>query len=371
MRRATVLVVLLALGLAPFAPVGLRAARAAGEQCFPQTGYCADNAFLTFWQTHGATEILGLPVSQPFRDDRGLIVQYYERAIMEWHPENPPAYQVELTLLGAAALGDRPERGAPPVACAGPCASFPETNHTLRGAFLDYWRAHGGLAVFGFPLTEEFQEVSPTNGQTYTVQYFERNRFEYHPENQPPYNVLLGLLGDEALAGQPALLARPAVTVPDYPTPPAGIPARLAIPAINVDAAVEQVGVDANGNMGTPQNPWDTAWYAPGTRPGQPGNAVIAGHVDYHNIGPVVFWDLGKLAPGAEIWITEDNGARLRFIVQRIERYPADQAPLQAIFGPTGDANLNLVTCTGDFDPTTRTYDQRIVVYTRWDGIVR
>ncbi len=73
---------------------------------------------------------------------------------------------------------------------------FPETGHNLYGAFRDYWNASGGLPVFGFPLTEEFQERNPDDGQVYTVQYFERQRFEYHPEKAgTPYVVLLGLLG--------------------------------------------------------------------------------------------------------------------------------------------------------------------------------
>jgi hypothetical protein len=72
---------------------------------------------------------------------------------------------------------------------------FPETHHTVRGVFLSYWTAHGGLAQQGYPLTEEFQEQNKLNGKTYTVQYFERAVFELHPENQPPFNVLLSQLG--------------------------------------------------------------------------------------------------------------------------------------------------------------------------------
>jgi type VII secretion-associated serine protease mycosin len=77
-------------------------------------------------------------------------------------------------------------------------AYFPETGHTLRGAFREYWSANGGLPVFGFPISEEFTERGE-DGRDYLVQYFERNRFEFHPENAPPYNVLLGRLGDTIL----------------------------------------------------------------------------------------------------------------------------------------------------------------------------
>ncbi len=72
---------------------------------------------------------------------------------------------------------------------------FPETGHTVKGQFLDYWNSHGGLAQQGYPISEEFQEKSDLDGKTYTVQYFERAVFELHPENQPPYDVLLSQLG--------------------------------------------------------------------------------------------------------------------------------------------------------------------------------
>jgi virginiamycin B lyase len=73
--------------------------------------------------------------------------------------------------------------------------TFPETGKTVKGTFLEYWNAHGGLPQQGFPISEEMQEKSDTDGKTYTVQYFERAVFEAHPGNQPPYDVLLTLLG--------------------------------------------------------------------------------------------------------------------------------------------------------------------------------
>src|SRR3954452_5797055 len=72
---------------------------------------------------------------------------------------------------------------------------FAETQHTVRGKFLEYWNSRGGLAQQGYPLTEEFQEQNKLDGKTYTVQYFERAVFELHPENQPPFDVLLSQLG--------------------------------------------------------------------------------------------------------------------------------------------------------------------------------
>ena len=79
--------------------------------------------------------------------------------------------------------------------------SFPETGQTLSGAFLAFWEQHGAQAIFGLPISGAFDEQSLIDGQTYRVQYFERARFEWHPENGEPYNVLLGLLGVEMLPG--------------------------------------------------------------------------------------------------------------------------------------------------------------------------
>ena len=73
--------------------------------------------------------------------------------------------------------------------------TFPETGHTVSGDFWTYWQAHGGLAQQGYPISDEVPEVSPLDGQTYTVQYFERAVFERHPENAPPFDVLLSQLG--------------------------------------------------------------------------------------------------------------------------------------------------------------------------------
>ena len=75
------------------------------------------------------------------------------------------------------------------------CVTFPETQQTVCGRFLKYWQDHGGLPQQGYPISGEFQEKSDLNGQVYTVQYFERAVFEFHPENQPPYDVLLSQLG--------------------------------------------------------------------------------------------------------------------------------------------------------------------------------
>lgn len=93
-------------------------------------------------------------------------------------------------------------------------AYFKETKHSLKGMFLRYWRDNGGLPVFGFPLTEAFDEKSPTDGKLYRVQYFERARMEYHPSKKPPNDVQLGLLGVQALGNRQLQAANDPVSDP-------------------------------------------------------------------------------------------------------------------------------------------------------------
>lgn len=188
------------------------------------------------------------------------------------------------------------------------------------------------------------------------------------PPTPPPPPTATSRPPVPAATPQPTPAASPPVAV----APPAsgvGVPVRLRIPSIGVDALVEQVATDAEGNMATPTDPWNTAWYAPGNRPGQPGNAAIAGHVDYRGIGPVVFWDLRTLPTGSEVLVETDSGLTLRFTVRDSAYYRPEAAPLARIFGPSTEANLNLITCGGTFDPATRQYDRRLVIFTTFAGV--
>src|SRR5437867_9906703 len=101
---------------------------------------------------------------------------------------------IALALLLLASLASTAPQATPATAQAG-IRTFPETGKTVRGRFLAYWNTHGGLAQQGYPISEEMQETSETDGKAYTVQYFERAVFELHPEYSPPNDVLLSLLG--------------------------------------------------------------------------------------------------------------------------------------------------------------------------------
>ncbi|MDQ6832855.1 MAG: N-acetylmuramoyl-L-alanine amidase, partial [Chloroflexota bacterium] len=75
-----------------------------------------------------------------------------------------------------------------------------ETSHTLTGPLLQFWKQGGGLPVFGYPISEPIIEKNADDGKSYTVQYFERTRLEYHPElTTNPLPVLEGLLGNDLI----------------------------------------------------------------------------------------------------------------------------------------------------------------------------
>jgi len=139
-------------------------------------------------------------------DGKVYLTQYFERNRFEYHPEYAGTpYEVELGLLGSdqtatrRAAGDLPFRPATDAHYPGG-TYFAPTAHNLHGVFKAYWEAHGGMSIYGYPISEEFMEDSPTDGKPYPVQYFERNRFEYHPENKgTQFEVLLGLLGNSLL----------------------------------------------------------------------------------------------------------------------------------------------------------------------------
>lgn len=162
---------------------------------FPQLGHNLSDDFLRYWQTYGGVQVFGYPTSEAFHEN-GYLVQYFERNRFELHPENAPPYDVLLGRLGADTTVGTVFPTVQPFTSEPGHRYFPETGHSLNYGFLDYWNRNGGLAIFGYPISEEIREVSPTDGKEYTVQYFERARFEYHPEYKGTNaEVLLGLLG--------------------------------------------------------------------------------------------------------------------------------------------------------------------------------
>lgn len=208
---------------------------------FSQTGQYLGHAFLDHWRHNGGVHVFGYPITSEFSQD-GMTVQYFERAIFEWHPDNPPQHRVLLRRMGADARDDRGlqrhaafNRAEPR---SGDTRYFEQTGHNLSNAFKDYWESRGGLGVFGFPLSEEFARYDGM-----TVQYFERAIFEWHPDNSADWRVLQERLGSEA-ADEDGVNTSPHghdTSVPEYQSglwrvlhgpaprsaPPAGSPSHL------------------------------------------------------------------------------------------------------------------------------------------------
>jgi LPXTG-site transpeptidase (sortase) family protein len=140
------------------------------------------------------------------------------------------------------------------------------------------------------------------------------------------------------------------------------VPARLTIPVIGVSAAVEAVGKKADGSMATPQKFGDVAWYSLGSKPGQAGNAVIAGHVNNALTTAGVFEHLSQVVIGDSVEVADSAGKTLTYKVTEIDEYPANEAPADTIFATTGPSQLVLITCDGDWVQSAHSFDKRLVV---------
>jgi hypothetical protein len=146
------------------------------------------------------------------------------------------------------------------------------------------------------------------------------------------------------------------------PAPPPAVPVRITIPAIGVRAPVIRLGLSADRTLQVPQDFADTGWWSGGARPGQPGPAVIVGHVD-SKTGPAVFYRLRDLRRGDRIAVVAADGRTVTFVVQRLATYAKSGFPTAAVYGPTAGPALRLVTCGGEFDRSTGHYLSNTVVY--------
>jgi uncharacterized protein YkwD len=185
------------------------AASPESHRCYPETGFTVSGRFLEYFDAHGGLDIFGLPLTAEVSAG-GYSAQYFERARFEFHPEDAGTdHEVLLGLVGVEYLDGRQFLATIPFASTEQAIYFPETGHSLSNGFLYYWQSHGGLYQFGYPLSEEIQETSPTDGVRRAVQYFQRARFEYHPDLAgTPYEVSLGHLGRQLLEAKGQSAAR-------------------------------------------------------------------------------------------------------------------------------------------------------------------
>jgi sortase (surface protein transpeptidase) len=163
----------------------------------------------------------------------------------------------------------------------------------------------------------------------------------------------------------PIILAATRVAAPE-PEPVEGVaPIALQVDSVGVDAPIE-LGAVVEGAMQDPSGPWVVSWYDQLGKVGEGGNVVMAGHVDYWNVGPAVFWDIRELPAGDVIRVVGEDGKNYEYAVQWIERYDAagltPEVIQNDIVGDTGEETLTLITCGGTFDPATGEYNERWVV---------
>ena len=140
------------------------------------------------------------------------------------------------------------------------------------------------------------------------------------------------------------------------------LPVALTIPAIGVQTSLIRLGLTAAGALQVPSSTAVAGWYAGSPRPGAIGPAVIAGHIDSHT-GPGVFFHLPQLRPGDHVYVRRADGTLAVFRVTAVRSYAKDRFPTLAVYGPTPDAELRLITCGGAFDPRLGSYLSNTVVY--------
>lgn len=154
---------------------------------FEETGHAVSDEFLDYFKSKGGLALFGYPITEPFSEN-GLRVQYFQNARMEYHRYNPDPYKIQLGLLGDQLNYRQPAITAPRFASRRR-VYFPETGHIVSYAFLDFFREHGGIDIFGYPISEMYFE----NGRI--VQYFQRMKLEWHPEDRDN-PVKIGNLGE-------------------------------------------------------------------------------------------------------------------------------------------------------------------------------
>lgn len=160
-----------------------------------------EKEFSEYWNEHGGVFGLGHPISGVLDeisdiDGKSYKVQYFERSELEFHLNNPLPYRIQISQLGTLRFGEKYLKNPPRQTVNQTNGHyFQQTKHWVGGKFWQYWNQHNGLTQLGYPISDEFNEVSHLNNKSYTVQYFERSVLELHPENKPPHDVQLSLLG--------------------------------------------------------------------------------------------------------------------------------------------------------------------------------
>lgn len=139
-------------------------------------------------------------------------------------------------------------------------------------------------------------------------------------------------------------------------------PSRVRIPAIELDEDLIELGLNEDRTVQVPSDFHQVSWFGPGVRPGAVGTAAILGHVDSLT-GPAVFARLHELAPGDEIHVDRIDGSSVTFVVTGVEQHAKDEFPTEAVWFPSTEPALRLITCGGEFDFRERSYRDNLIVF--------
>jgi LPXTG-site transpeptidase (sortase) family protein len=338
------------------------------------TGHTLGGEFLQYWIRNNGRETLGNPVSEPIPLPDGQI-QYFQYGVLAQLPDGTVAR--EMAALALRQLQQHPGQvigreleDVPTSAVLSEITPLRASTalgsghpYPVAAGIQAFYHTLGGLTTFGRALAP----AESTRGAS--TQWFEFVRVDVSPAG--PALAEVGLELAEARAIDTARLPRgdlPAFdpnrytdffgdgTIPEADTPFA--PTRILIPAIDVDATIEPVGV-VGGQMQVPVDEWNVGWYPSMASPGEWSNVVMAAHKDWWGVGPVVFWNLDKLAPGDRIYVVGPTGAGATYEVT--ESWQVDSTvPADPLIADTGYEALTLITCDGQW--TGAEYNLRRIV---------
>jgi LPXTG-site transpeptidase (sortase) family protein len=339
------------------------------------TGHILADPFLRFWVENDGERMLGFPVTDVV-ELGGRHAQYFQYGVLV-HKSNDEITRLKSGVDLLDALRGEPGlvggRRAPSARTAQGLTQGELVHQTNRAGtqpsiaidaqLLPIWEQWRGAELLGRPISAAYR-----NGDTRT-QWFEFGRIDLGTDGASLAEVGLELARYFSVPTGPANrdnlpLFDPSRfvtfagdgTIPNAPEP--FDPARLQIPKIKVDAAIEITTVQ-DGVMTNPVDPWKAGWFQTFARPGEWTNTVIAGHRDWWGYGPVVFWDLGWLQAGDKIYLSGADGSGATYVVAEVEVVPRTVDP-QTIINDVGYEALTLITCGGAW--TGSEYTDRIIV---------
>jgi len=141
-------------------------------------------------------------------------------------------------------------------------------------------------------------------------------------------------------------------------------PMSLIIPSLKINTILEQVGLTTQGAVGVPESILKAAWFNLSIKPGSTGNTIVVGHFGWKRGIPAIFNNLARLKKGDKIYTNDESGKQVTFIVQKIQRYDQHSVVPAIFISSDGKSHLNLITCDGTWSKITKSYSERLVIFT-------